>query len=207
MKNGYMFFLSLGKVALFARITLLVLVCAFAYLDISNFFIKLALSIAIVIAIAFSVIKAPADKDVMRQIDFFRQRFKERIKEIGHTYSMKNVKVIEAYRVKGNMHMRRTVGRDIIYPYLMSVAISPVQKGSVMVYTDELCLLKKGDPVFRESLVNISDLNVSTKYDDDDQDVVYMGLTLPGYEERVELIITNDFHYREFMEIIGSDVK
>ena len=73
MKNGYMFFLSLGKVALFARISLLVLVCAFAYLDISNFFIKLALSVAIVIALAFSVIKAPADKDVVRGIEFFRQ--------------------------------------------------------------------------------------------------------------------------------------
>ena len=205
MKNGYMFFLSLGKVALFARISLLVLVCAFAYLDISNFFIKLALSVAIVIALAFSVIKAPADKDVVRGIEFFRQRFKERIKDIGHTYSMKNVRVLDAYRVKGNMHMNRTVGRDVIYPYLMSVAISPVQKGSVMVYTDELCLLKKGDPVFREALVNVEDLKVSAKIDNDDPDVVYVELTLPNYEERVELMVINDFHYREFMELINND--
>ena len=118
---------------------------------------------------------------------------------------MKNVRVLDAYRVKGNMHMNRTVGRDVIYPYLMSVAISPVQKGSVMVYTDELCLLKKGDPVFREALVNVEDLKVSAKIDNDDPDVVYVELTLPNYEERVELMVINDFHYREFMELINND--
>jgi hypothetical protein len=175
-------------------------------LDISNFFIKLALGAAIAVALAFSVIKAPADKDVVRAIEFFRQRFKERIKDIGHTYSMKNVRVLEAYRVKGNMHMKRTVGRDIIYPYLMSVAISPVQKGSVMVYTDELCLLKKGDPVFREALVNIEDLKVSVKYDNDDHDVAYVELTLPTYEERVKLMSVNDFHCREFMDLLNTDL-
>ena len=159
------------------------------------------------IAPAISVIKAPSDKDVIRKIEYFRQRFKERIKDDGHTYSMQNVKILEAYRVKGNMKARRIVGRDIIYPYLMSVAIAPAQKGSVMVYTDELCLLKKGDPVFCEQLVDLRDISISSKIDDGDHDVVYIDLKVPAYRDGVTLVVKNDFHYREFIEIASFGKK
>jgi hypothetical protein len=199
-----MFFLGLGKVALFARISLLVLICALVYLDISNFFIKLALLFAIAVALALSVIKAPADKDVMRQIEYFRRKFKERIQDIGHTYSMKNVKVLEAYRVKGGMNAKRVVGRDVIYPYLMSVAVAPAEKGTVMMYTDELCLLKKGEPEFREHRIELCNIDISTQVDDSDSGVVCIELKIPSYDEKVKLIVKNDFHYREFMETLAG---
>lgn len=205
MKNGYMFFLGLGRIAFYARISMLVFV--FAFFNVNNFYLKLAVSACIVVSLAVSVIKAPADKDVMRQVEYFRQKFKERIQDIGHTYSMKNVKVLEAYRVKGGMSAKRVIGRDVIYPYLMSVAVAPAEKGAVMLYTDELCLLKKGDPVFREHRVELSNIDISTKIDNGDSDVVYIEMKIPSYDEVVKLIVKNDFHYREFMELIGSDIK
>ena len=202
MKNGYMFFLGLGRIAFYARISLLVLV--FAFFNVDNFYLKLAVSACIVVALAVSIIKAPADKDVVRQIEYFRQKFKERIQDIGHTYSMKNVKVLEAYRVKGGMNAKRVVGRDVIYPYLMSVAVAPAEKGTVMMYTDELCLLKKGEPEFREHRIELCNIDISTQVDDSDSGVVCIELKIPSYDEKVKLIVKNDFHYREFMEILGK---
>ena len=117
---------------------------------------------------------------------------------------MKNVKVLEAYRVKGGMSAKRVIGRDVIYPYLMSVAVAPAEKGAVMLYTDELCLLKKGDPVFREHHVELSNIDISTKIDNGDSDVVYIEMKIPSYDGVVKLIVKNDFHYREFMETLGK---
>ena len=202
MKNGYMFFLGLGRIAFCARILLLMLV--FAFFSADNFYIKVAIGVCIAAALAVSVIKAPADKDVIRKIEFFRQNFKEKIQDVGHTYSMKSVKVIEAYQIKGSMKAKRTVGRDVIYPYLMSVAAAPAEKGCVTLYTDELCLLKKGDPKFCEHRINLSDMDISTNVYDDTPDVVHIELKIPSYEETVKLIVKNDFHYREFMETLGK---
>ena len=205
MKNGYMFFLNLGSITYMARILLFVVALIFVSVD--GFFERMFILACIVVLIIISSIKAPSDKDVLRGIEFFRQRFKEKIKESGHTYSMQNVKVIEAYKLKGKMKMRRMVGRDIIYPHLFSIALAPSDKGKLMLYADELCLLKKGDPSFCECLVDISAIEISSCIDDDDADVVYIELKCKdckALDEGVSLVAKNDFHYREFIEMLSA---
>jgi hypothetical protein len=140
----------------------------------------------------------------MRAIEFFRTRFREKIGETGHTYSMNGVKVLEAYRVTGKMKLKRTVGYDVIYPNLVSVAVAKEDKGSLMIYVDELCLLKRGEAAFHRCVVDASTLSVETRVDEDDKDVVCINIKCPIYENGIELIAKNDFHYREFMEMVET---
>ena len=202
MKNGYMFFLNLGTVTYMARI--LLFISALAMLYVEGFYQKVIVFACLVVFFIISIIKAPSDKDVMRAVEFFRTRFKEKIGETGHTYSMNGVKVLEAYRVKGKMKMKRTVGYDVIYPNLVSVAVAKEDKGSLMFYVDELCLLRRGDAAFHRCVVDASALSVETRVDEDDKDVVCINIKCPIYEDGIELIAKNDFHYREFMEMIET---
>ena len=202
MKNGYMFFLNLGTVTYVARNFLLIIAVVMLYVD--GFYQKVIVFAFFLLCLFVSTIKAPSDKDVAREVEFFRTRFKEKIGETGHTYSMNGVKVLEAYRVKGKMKMRRTVGYDIVYPYLVSVAVARGEKRTLMLYVDELCLLKRGDAVFDRCVVDANTLKVTTKIDEEDNEVVCVTLECPLFENRIELIAKNDFHYREFMDMVGS---
>ena len=202
MKNGYMFFLNLGTVTYIARIMLLI--SAFAMLYVNGFYQKAIVFVCLVIFFFVSIIKAPSDKDVMRAVEFFRTRFREKIGETGHTYSMNGVKVLEAYRVKGKMKMKRTIGYDVIYPNLVSVAVAKEEKGALMLYIDELCLLHRGDAAFHRCVVDASTLKIETHIDADDKDVVCITLKSPIYEESIELIAKNDFHFRDFMDMVET---
>ena len=202
MKNGYMFFLNLGTVTYMARILLIGAV--FAFFSVEGFYQKLIVSACLFVLFVISVIKAPSDKDVVRAIEFFRTRFKEKIGDTGHTFSMNGVRVLEAYRVKGKMRMRRTVGYDIIYPNLISVALAHEDKGKLMLYVDELCLLRRGGAAFHRCVVDNKTLRISTRLDDVDKDVVWITLGCPLFEKDIEIIAKNDFHYREFVEAAES---
>ena len=202
MKNGYMFFLNLGNVTFIARIFLIVF--AIAFLSVDSFSLKVYIAIAFVISFAVSVIKAPSDKDVLRTIERFRGEFKEKLFESRHTSSAQSVKVIEAYKVVGKMCMKRAVGRDIIYPHLISLALAPsAVSGKMILYVDELCLLKKGDIRFNEYLVDSSNFRIETETDEKDRDVVTLNVKYPSCEEGISLVLKNDFHYRDFMEFIN----
>ena len=197
MKNGYMFFLNLGTVTYMARVFLLI--SGIALLSVDGFYQKVLVGIFFAVFFVISIIKAPSDKDVMRAIDFFRNRFKEKIGESGHTFSMNSVKVIEGYRVKGKMKIKRSVGYDVIYPNLVSFAIAREGKGSLMIYADELCLLRRGEPNFNRCIVDSQSLEITAREEDD---VVFVNIRCPIYKEGIDIIVKNDFHYREFMDTI-----
>ena len=202
MKNGYMFFLNLGTVTYMARI--LLVIDSFAFLMVNGFYPRVAIAVLWAICFVVSIIKAPSDKDVVRAIEYFRKRFKEKIGEAGHTYSINGVKVLEAYRVKGKMKMRRTVGYDVIYPNLISLALAKEDKGTLELYVDELCLMRRGDVAFHRCVVDAKTLVVNARLDEDDKDVVCITLKCPIYKEEIEIIAKNDFHYREFMDMVES---
>lgn len=203
MKNGYMFFLCLGGVTLFARLALVALAVAFFSVD--EFFLRIYIGIALFLCLVVSVIKAPSDKDVMRAIERFREGFKEKLQSSRHACSMGSVKVLEAYKVKGAMRMKRTVGRDVIYPHLISLAIAPSpEAGKMILYVDELCLFKVNDIRFSERTVDASSCEISTECDGES---VTLTLRCEGYEQGVSFITKNNFHYREFIDAASSVVS
>ena len=73
-----------------------------------------------------------------------------------------------------------------------------------IVYVDELCLLRRGGAAFHRCVVDNKTLRISTRLDDVDKDVVWITLGCPLFEKDIEIIAKNDFHYREFMEIVES---
>ena len=202
MKNGYMFFLNLGTVTYMARIALLL--SGVGLLMVDGFYQKALLGACFAVAFLISIIKAPSDKDVLRAVEFFRSRFKEKIGESGHTYSMSGVKVVEGFRVKGKMKMKRTAGYDVIYPNLVSIGVAREEKGTLMFYADEICLLHRCEPLFKRCVVDTKSLELTAKVDEEDKDVVCISIKCPIYENGIDIITKNDFHYREFMEMIDT---
>ena len=102
------------------------------------------------------------------------------------------------------MRMKRAVGRDIIYPHLISLALAPsAESGKLILYIDELCLLKKGDIRFNEYLVDSSNFKVEAETDENDREVVTLNVKYPSCEEGISLVLKNDYHYREFMDFIN----
>ena len=205
MKNGYMFFLNLGTVTYMARILLIITVIAF--FSVNGFYQRLILGVCLAVLLLISVIKAPSDKDVMRAVQLFRERFKEKLAESGHEHSMRGVRVLEAYRVKGSMKLKRNVGYDLVYPHLISLALAKSDKGSLELYIDELCLFYKGEPEFSKRIVNASNFRVSANIDTENEDVVELTIGCEGYREGIKIITRNDYHYREFMELISSELN
>lgn len=202
MKNGYMFFLNLGTVTYMARIFLVI--SAVAFFSVNGFYQRMAIGACIVVLLLISVIKAPSDKDVMRAVQLFRERFKEKLAEGGHTYSMQGVKVLEAYRVKGKMKLKRTVGYDVVYPHLVSLALAKSDRGKLELYIDELCLFKRGEPEFSKRIVDATCFGISVKADEQDSDVIEMTLCCDGYAGGMTIIAKNDYHYREFMDMLDT---
>ncbi len=205
MKNGYMFFLNIGTLTYIARVLLLVLTVALFFVD--SFFLRTVVLVCLAVCLLISIIKAPSDSDVMKALEFFRKRFNEKIAENGHVYSIKGVKVIHAYKLKGRMLLKRTVGYDVIYPNLVSVALANAGNGELELYIDELCLLKKGDPKFTKHVVDASNLRISSRNDGGDPEVVEMTIYCEGYEEGLRIITKKDFHYKEFVEMSDSLIK
>ncbi len=199
MKNGYMFFLHLGAVTHFARIALLI--AAIAFFNTDNFYLKIWIAVFAAICFVPSVLHAPSDKDAMRATKQFYDEFKERLEETRHSHSIQSVKIVNAYKVCGNMKMCRSVGSDVIYPNLISAALAPApEKGKLTLYVEEFTLLKKSDLRQFECLVGASDIELESKFEESDETVVTLTIKCPLYPDGVSMIMRNDFHYREFVE-------
>ncbi|MBO5938656.1 MAG: hypothetical protein J6Q82_04060 [Clostridia bacterium] len=198
MKNGYMFFLNLGNITKFARVALLpvIIFALFA----KGFFLMGVGLLLVIICIALSVIRAPSDEKTMSVIEDFHRTFEERVRI--KTKAKDTAPYLRGYRVKGKMFLKRHVGKTLVYPSPMTLAVISNPDGESCLLLGGLSLLKNAAPVFEEFRIDENVSIESSVIHHGEHSVTELNISIRERSETISIILENTHKTREYLEYI-----
>ncbi|MBQ2999327.1 MAG: hypothetical protein IJD64_02585 [Clostridia bacterium] len=197
MKSGYMFFLNLGNITKAARIAIIpgIFFLFFA----RGWFLMLLSLLFLALCIAFSVIHAPSDDNVMRVINEFYRSFEERLRVKSR--SKEELTYLKGYREKGKMKLKRRVKGKVIFPLPMTFSVFTNDKGSFLML-GTLSLLKNAPPVFEEfSLDGSVSVEHWTVHEEEDS-LTEIHIALKNRDEKIKMLVENTHTTREYLAYV-----
>lgn len=200
MKKGLLFFLNLHSYVKIARICL---IPAAVFLFFARGIVLMATSLIILgILLVISLIRAPFDEDVLKGIKQFHDEFQKRIAADAETKQYNEAKALVGYRHGGKVLLRRQVDGDYIYSYIIDIAIARTDSGFIF-YTNELNLLRNDDS--RRNQYSINSANFQYTYEPlPNQNAAVLEFLLLETNIHISVLVENDYHLRDFLEILKS---
>ena len=198
MKKGLMFFLNLHSYIKIARICL---IPAVFFLFFARGAVLMSIAAVIFgILLVFSIIRAPSDEEMLKRIKRFHEEFQKRVSADTETKRYNEAKILTGYRHGGGLLLKRQVEGEYVYSCILAVGIA--RKGSDFTfYTNELNLLRKGENPRNQYAINPS--NFQYTYEPlPNENAVILEFMLLETNTHLSVLVENDYHLRDFLDII-----
>lgn len=200
MKNGYMFFFNMGTITAMSRIFLVVGILGMINWRITQVMFWVCALVAVV-CFVLNLFHSPTDKDFLLGIEDFQIGFKKELQNRHGIMSMDNMAVLNGFVKKGRMFLKRCIDRKMIYPH--PAILSAIElHGELMVFFGSISMMKKSDPVYVKCTVD-ADFSIETEIGEDER-AAFVNLKCKEFPKGVTVVITNDYHLREFLDKVNS---
>lgn len=147
-----------------------------------------------------SIIRAPSDEDVIKEINSFHESFNKRINTEIELNNYKNVEILKGYKQQGRMLLKKRVGDHDVYPCIMDVAIA-VNGTDYYIYSDELYLLAPKESKVKK--VRIDRANVTYSVSPlSGNNTILLEVVVVDQNEFISFIVDNDYHFRNFESLL-----
>lgn len=198
MKKGFMFFLNLHNYIKIARICL---IPAALFLFFARGVLLMTVALILIgILLLISLIRAPSDEDVLKRIKQFHEEFRKRVSADTESKRYTNAKILTGYRQAGGTLLKRQVDGEYIYSFILDVGIA--HKGSDFAfYVGELNLLRENE--CQQNLYSITPENFQYTHEPiPGEDAARLEFALTDANIHISILVENDYHLREFLEIV-----
>ena len=203
MKKGLMFFLNLHSYIKVARICL---IPAAFFLFFARGVVLLSVAAAVAgILLVISLIRAPSDEEILKGIKQFHEEFSKRVQADTETKRYNESKTLKGYRQGGGTILKRQVDGEYVYSCILDVGIA--RRGADFTfYVGELNLLHKG--ASRHDHYSINPGNFRYTYEPiPSENAAKLEFMLTDANIHLVILVDNDYHVRDFLEVVKTFEK
>lgn len=206
MKNGFLFFLNMGKITTAARIALIPS-ALFIFRTVPSspafyFFIGLT-----VLSLVLALIHSPSDKAMQQALEHFYEDVQEKKKELCVIKDDKHYIVMRGYQKRGYMRLCRQLGTDIVYPHpLVLVHAQKEKRRFLLVAMKDLTKNKPIDYHLIDLTQEATDTSLLFEENPNNKKVAQVLLHHPRFCNDLIIYTKNDYHYR-FLEEATVDLQ
>ena len=207
MKRGILFFYYMGIISTVGRILLIPLIWMLTKFVPPAYYVCLVLFI---LSLLVAMVPAPSDKSMMHAIKKYRDEAKREMKEKTGICNEESFLLLNGYRKKGNMKLRRCVDREVIYPYPTSFVFA-VHKDKKYLLIAKKSLLNAKSPEYEliklheESEAKAFRIEVPQEFAH--EAVGELTVYTKNAPEGITVFAKNDYHYRDFLKAVQNAVK
>ena len=200
MKHGILFFMNMGNITLGARIAILPLIYL-TFFQVRPFGVVYFICFALlVLSVLLSLIPAPSDRAARRAIEAFHYEHKEEMMERCGFSNDKRLFLLYGYAEDSKMWMKRTLGREVVYPYPIAISfVNHLDRGRLLIGKKSLIKKMPVEYLFLkdEELLKLeADMTVEPDHDE----VAILSLSHPSFPEDFTIYVKNDYCVRELMD-------
>lgn len=205
MKNGFLFFLNMGRITTIARISIVPLFLCVINIPFHSILYTLS-CILFVLSILLSIIPAPSDKVVDKIIAGFQSDLQQRLL---HCCRVKNgdVVILRGYEKSGKMILRRQLGKNVVYPHLAAIGFCTTKNKTVLVIARK-SLLSNELAKYQEIECNSNTrFCIETNVINNDETVIELKFSVEGTKDQIIMFAKSDYHYRDLLSAIQNFSK
>lgn len=206
MKRGILFFYHMGIISTVGRILLLPLIWMLTKFVPPAYYVCLVLFI---FSLLVAMVPAPSDKSMMNAIRKYRDEAKREMKEKTGICNEEQFLLLNGYRKKGSMKLRRHVDREVIYPYPTSFVFAEHKDKKYLLIAKKSLL--KATPTEYE-LIKLHDeseaeaFRIEAPKEFAHEAVGELTVYTKNAPEGIAVFAKNDYHYRDFLKAVQSVV-
>ena len=205
MKNGFWYFLNLGRITMIARIAVFPLFLCVWYIQWFSPLYPIS-CILFGVSIVLSLIPAPSDKTMNEIIDEFVPDLKKRLLDRCKAPNGDAI-IVSGYEKSGTMRLRRTRGNELVYPKLAGIACFQSKDKCVLMIAKK-SLLSSELARYQEIECNPNtQISIKSSVIDEDENILEVTLSMDNQEEQTTLWVKADFHYRDLLNAIQPFLK
>jgi len=205
MRNGILFFLGMDRVRMLARCVVLP---AFFLMTSSQFgTIFYFLGIAFFVLSAFlCFLPTPTDKKLQIVITDFQNELKEQTLRAAVAKNEELMLIINGYRKRGKMLLKRQIVKDMVYPHLASLSLYCKDKNYTLVLGTK-SLLSPSPAVYTKLQITPNTLVFHNETDDESEKVIEVTVHAPELPNDLVIYVKNDYHYRDFLAALQNYIS
>lgn len=205
MRNGILLFMNMDKIRSIARWILLPVFFFIFTVRFGSpvFFIGIAV---LVLSAFLSFLPTPTEKDLQRVVNDFQTQLKE---QTLHAATAKNEDLViplHGYQMRGKMFLKKQVGKDVIYPHLVSLSLYHKENNCTLVLGTK-SLFSVSPAVYTKLQLTPDLLTVASDEAIEHEGVITLTISAPELAEPITLFVKNDYHYRDFMNAIKPSLN
>lgn len=198
--KGFMFFVNLHSIVKIARVCL---IPAILFMFIARGITLMVVSgLVLITCFLLSIIRAPSDEVVIKEINSFHEVFKKRISAEIELNNYKDVEILKGYRHQGRMFLKRRVRDQYVYPCIKDIAFA--SNGSeYYIYTNESHLMARKENTVKKFRITKGNVRFSTSPLKGDNTFL-LEVIIVDQNECISIIVDNDYHLRNFETFISK---
>ena len=203
MKHGVLFFFNMGNITTGARIAILPLIYLTFY-QVRPFGVAFFTCLTLLVISFFTaMIPAPPDRAAKRAIEDFHEEHMQMLSDESKIVNQKSLVMLYGYGEVPKMWMKRRVGREMIYPLPVAMGYAGRADKKILLLGQKTLLDPTPASYHIIDLLHTQAPEVTTEIDPENEQVVKITLRHPALDSELVAYFTNDYHYREFLQLIA----
>ena len=203
MKYGIFYFLHLSNVVWGARISIVPLILIGINVPIMGALFPAVwglCGLAILISVITITVKPPSHESVKKTVNKHKSEFEQSVIEKGRSIKNSNYSVIGGYFFGKTLKLKRLNGDKWIFDHLVLISAIRSPDG-ITLYGENISLLKQNDVshFLYENLVP-ADITVTSEVYSEDYNLYKLTIGCKG--NLITTYVVNDYHLRDFLDII-----